>query len=375
MNIQDSLTIRLKNYQIYENAEFTFIPGINVVTGPNSSGKSSSLRAIVDFTKNDFPKDSIRAGQKEMTVEVLANGHSYMCVKNKSNCFYFDGKEYSGAGNIKNIKTMLPGFPFEVNLDGTISQISDEWNNRLFPIDKTPKELFETFEKMFGIEHATDVIDEIDKDSKECIANYEAVSREIDEMSVKVNVVEELNPDKVEDKLNNLSNRLETLKNMEKTCNSDRETVEKSCKFLDIFVPKLTDFDANQLGFTLFSLKNDLKTLDEVSVYSKDIDLPKVKTEVPSSLELVELRKDCEVIRKCVQFVNSVPNLSMNKPMPSKEDVMRLSFDMSTLRSLEKEKIELDKGIADCQNLIKETNNELGKVEVCPLCHNKITTW
>src|SRR5207248_7699200 len=40
-------TLRLQNFRSYKDASFEFAPGVNIVVGPNASGKTNLLEAVL----------------------------------------------------------------------------------------------------------------------------------------------------------------------------------------------------------------------------------------------------------------------------------------------------------------------------------------
>jgi exonuclease SbcC len=69
--------LHLVNFQSYEDADFEFVDGLNVLTGDNSSGKSAVFRAFVWILEDSFRNSRrlIREGQKFAEAELtLSNG-------------------------------------------------------------------------------------------------------------------------------------------------------------------------------------------------------------------------------------------------------------------------------------------------------------
>ena len=67
-------SLYLHNFRIYEEALFEFSPSVNVICGPNASGKSTILEAIHFLAfgrsfRTNLTKDMIRKGDKFFYVE------------------------------------------------------------------------------------------------------------------------------------------------------------------------------------------------------------------------------------------------------------------------------------------------------------------
>ena len=82
-------TLSLKNFRSYEDGDFDFEPGINVITGPNGSGKTNILEAIyiLGLTRSfrgSLPS-AVRRGEDWFRIESrLASGDDMAVVWNNS---------------------------------------------------------------------------------------------------------------------------------------------------------------------------------------------------------------------------------------------------------------------------------------------------
>ena len=54
--------IRLKNFRSYKDESFEFSPGVNIIVGPNASGKTNLLEALLVISKGS----SYRARDNEL---------------------------------------------------------------------------------------------------------------------------------------------------------------------------------------------------------------------------------------------------------------------------------------------------------------------
>src|SRR3954447_4215808 len=55
-------TIRLQNFRSYADASFEFEPGVNIIVGPNASGKTNLLEAVLVLARGN----SYRAHDQEL---------------------------------------------------------------------------------------------------------------------------------------------------------------------------------------------------------------------------------------------------------------------------------------------------------------------
>ena len=55
-------SLRLQNFRSYADASFEFEPGVNIVVGPNASGKTNLLEAVLTLARGS----SFRARDSEL---------------------------------------------------------------------------------------------------------------------------------------------------------------------------------------------------------------------------------------------------------------------------------------------------------------------
>jgi len=81
--------IVLINFMAHEHSVIELGPGLNVLTGPNNTGKSAVVEALRCVTQNSVPRQHIRHGAKEARVEVhLDDGWKVVWVRKKSHPLY-----------------------------------------------------------------------------------------------------------------------------------------------------------------------------------------------------------------------------------------------------------------------------------------------
>lgn len=112
--------IRLQNYRSYKDASFEFEPGVNVIVGPNASGKTNLLEAILVVAqgKSYRAKDAelIRHKQPWARLDTdIESSHRVVKIEHAEpaakKSFEIDGKSYSRLSAQK----ALPAVLFEPN--------------------------------------------------------------------------------------------------------------------------------------------------------------------------------------------------------------------------------------------------------------------
>ena len=77
-------TIVLENFMAHQRTELQLGPGVNVLTGPNNSGKSAVVEGLRCLAANPPPRHVIRHGAKEARVTVcLEDGTRIVWIRTK----------------------------------------------------------------------------------------------------------------------------------------------------------------------------------------------------------------------------------------------------------------------------------------------------
>lgn len=81
--------LTLENFLAHGESVFEFAPGLNVLTGPNNTGKSAVVEALRCLAENPIPKHVIRHGAKEARVTVeLADGTRVAWIRKPKSAVY-----------------------------------------------------------------------------------------------------------------------------------------------------------------------------------------------------------------------------------------------------------------------------------------------
>ena len=117
------MEIELSNVGIIRSAHLVFNPGLNLIVGSSSSGKSTLLRAIRSLIDNSFSDSSISYGQKKLAIRMKYNDHSVTYIRDLDNssrksAYQIDGKLYTKIGrtsldDLSNLFKLVP-----IDIDG-----------------------------------------------------------------------------------------------------------------------------------------------------------------------------------------------------------------------------------------------------------------
>lgn len=140
-------SIRLQNYRSYSDNSFEFNKGVNVIVGPNASGKTNLMDAIyyssTGLTIRPNKDYLIKDGAKWSRLDVLSSDNQVRIVKVNNQAhpvveFNIDDKPYKRLG-INNIKPVILFEPNQLHqittspeqrrifIDGIISKIDKEF--------------------------------------------------------------------------------------------------------------------------------------------------------------------------------------------------------------------------------------------------------
>lgn len=302
-------SLEIKNFQIYKEAKFDFVDGINILVGSSHQGKSSVIRALKWLLRNrPLGSGFVRIGTKDCLVKgIFSEGNEISRSKNKSeNCYYVNGEKLDTVGS---------DVPEKVN---QIINISDDSiqspGDPFFLLQDTPGKVAQHLNKVFNLE-------DIDKCLKEADSTVNQYNRELKNL---------------EDQEENLKSSLEKYKDI-----PERE--EK-----------------------VAALERIKEELD--SIYDKQARLDKYIAKIQEKRKQLEKYKDLEKIKsECEQIQEKADQLKSIKKRSNRLKVFvdELRQQQEALDDL-KEFLEVE---AECQRLeglskdLEETNSKLEKIK------------
>lgn len=189
--------IKLKNFQLHEDLELEFVPGLNIITGASHSGKSSVFRALRYLFRNKPSIGSncfLRHDQDLFSVEAIVDGKSIKREKDRLgrvNKYTVDGNEYPTVGTT---------VPEEIDewTGGSIVEIgNDEYDLSFLSQTENSFLVFEndgTKAKAIGKLSGVDVLDNgVKKANSEALAEAKKLGdlkAKVKEFEIKLNYLE-----------------------------------------------------------------------------------------------------------------------------------------------------------------------------------------
>ena len=183
---EEKIILVNKNFQSHKLSKLEFFPGINVVTGPNTSGKTSLVRSLRTLFFNlRASRSFINHNASSMQVGVSWRGNKVVYKKNRSGAssYQINGREFTRLGG-KTLFDFLPSFPA---LSSGLN-LQDEWSV-LFPFGFTPTELYGFYEEFiceYDLSRVFVEIKEEEKALKEKVVQKESVIDFVDNVIFKV---------------------------------------------------------------------------------------------------------------------------------------------------------------------------------------------
>ena len=97
------IRVDLKNVGIIKEAHLGFVPGVNLILGASSSGKSTLLRALHSLADNSFTDTMVTHGCGVMQIDINT-GDAHVTytrdtkARDRKACYVVNGEEYTKLG-------------------------------------------------------------------------------------------------------------------------------------------------------------------------------------------------------------------------------------------------------------------------------------
>lgn len=176
------MKIKVKNFQAIESLDLEIEPGITLISGPNSSGKTALFRAIRAALLNPgSAKSYIRSGEKKCEVALTIGRDENFCVRwtrtSTQAEYEINGETYKKVGRTT-VWDRCPGFPLGIDAAGNTLNFQTEWDV-LFPFSRSSSDLFALLEEIFDLGDARGVFAAIRSDVQEATREKNALTEPI----------------------------------------------------------------------------------------------------------------------------------------------------------------------------------------------------
>lgn len=205
-DIDEIYYVKIKNFQSIKNIEFEY-KGLTIISGPNNSGKSASLRAVKSIIFNDFSDKFKRINSKITEVifgkKIVSKNFDYsikMIYKSKKIIYEINGEQYLGknlAADVVKNEIEKIGFKYidikklYKNIKGDLKEQTEKiayssQHDSLFLIGSKSNDIEKVFNFLFNTEYITQAIIDIKNQISEINTELNYLNKNKEEVSYKL---------------------------------------------------------------------------------------------------------------------------------------------------------------------------------------------
>lgn len=332
------MKVILNDFQILEGTHsFDFPSGINVIVGPNASGKSSLFYAIENCLVNpNGVSDCINYNKDKTSVTIEENNESITWIRTADSCCYLNnntGQQFVKASKLDSRDIANLGFYFDTK--GKVVNIHNEWSV-LFPFAESDTDMFRLFEDIFNISSSFQIIDEMKKDEQNVKNEIVSIQKSKMEQEDRLGKLNNLLSQVDADKITNFNSLIDQLGAEFNTLSNDFNTYERHLELTTIEIPE---------GFDLFSLY-----------------------EVDDKLNLI--KKDYEIYLNNLNIsLSNIPKVEINLDIENIDTIKHDYEQYVSIQNKIKEDLNQLNLLIEKETLIKE---KISQIKICPTCGQKI---
>lgn len=355
------MKLKIENFQSLEGInEFTFNPGITMIIGASNSGKTAIQRAlrglILNYISSSKAKKYITHFKDYLQVDLQLNEEiKYSWYKDTKNTVYKiddineDLQEFEKAGN-DDLESICEKsgqlFPFVIR-DKKLINTHTEKDSLPFPFDLNDIELFKMFEELYNVSSSGIIFKFMKSLETKTNSEIKSVKEQIDVDKQKIEKIIDLE-DKYEiEKLEELKLRAEKVQAGMIGIDEDIKIAarnNKTCKIIKEF-----------LDTTPYLENAEAKLNKALIIYNESKDIAR-------DIKIINSNNKIEQI--------NVYKKEFNIALIS--DFNALSSDYNKAKSLNNELKFAQEEIDELLEQQKEIKEELAKVDICPLCGNRL---
>ena len=388
--------VKAKNQGYIKNADVDFVPGLNVLRGKSSQGKSTLFRAI-ETTVFNLPSDYlITYGEKKSSVTLEYNGHEIkrdrdLDAKEYKTVYYIDGTKY-----VKNGKTALEEVQEKIGLKELVisnSKLHIAFSSAFglpFLVDESPQKIFDFITFSSSSLDISDVVQKIKSDISE--NKDETKKLEIEINTLKDLFIKQSKKKELFNEYSEINKLSENVKKSNDIYNSiseilnDFSKTEKEIKTLE----RLPVLDKNNIEYDDFLKLNDvINSLKEKQEEIKKLESLYKKNELiirtfPSDFNESMFKSKNEDIKKIDTLLSEIKTV-ITKGNKLRKLNIKFSFDLDKnkqdklteldvlLKNIKAIKNEgLKQNLSEINKQLKIVIDELKSFDCCPMCGAKL---
>ena len=391
--MSNQFNLSVKDFQIIKGANLSFLPGLNCIIGQSNNGKSALFRAAKSCIYNIPGTSQVRLGASSYAVGIQVNGHTVILQKGTNNIYKIDGQTINKIGRTQLEEVAKALNIKELNLNGTNEQINFlDQMEKPFLLDRSETELFRFIVDSGKDNNITSALKSITQDRQQ-------ITRDITLTEGKLQALEQ-DTEKKKLELANSKDKLDVcerviaigpkiqrvkeITKLKETFEQDNEQLLKSTKLLEN-----TTSIINKVESPVTKINNIVKKSNLISQLIKDYreksNSIKVLEEKISSLGAFKdsnLSKSFEKYKLLSELILSVNEANNELKQANSVVVPEFKSDIkqklelsNTLRDLvlrlstnKKARAELEEQIEQEEIQIRELNESINKVGICPTC-------
>lgn len=161
------LKVAIRNFEVLGTANLVFYPGITIIGGPNSSGKSSVFRAIsAAILNSSLAKTQIKHGAEECSVGLKAEDSKSVVFtrSEKSAQYVINRNEEFSTLNRSSLPDIYKEFPFVIDQKQLMCMMRE--GEALFPYGNTSTAMYKLFERFMSVSNSERVFKQIREDTR-----------------------------------------------------------------------------------------------------------------------------------------------------------------------------------------------------------------
>lgn len=300
------MKVTLNNFQILEGQNtLEFIEGVNVLVGPNASGKSSIFYAIENaLTNPNGVDDCINYNHNFTSVTIENNDNCLTWLRKVGSSTYINdrtGDKYVKASKLDSRDVCNLGFYFD--LKNRVINIHNEWSV-LFPFGESDTDMFRLFEDIFNISSSFQIIDEMKRDEQYIKSSLTGAQNEKSNISDKLNTLYNITDNVSLDSINEMIESINSCSLRTSELQEDYITFSKSYLYKNITLPDVYDVSLLYERYHNYqSIENDFLTYEQLRKKA-DIRLPKIDLNITIPVFDSELKNDYE--QYCITKANMI---------------------------------------------------------------------
>jgi len=339
------MKLKYHNVGSIKDAEVEYKPGqLVAIVGESNQGKSLQFYSLLDgFTNSPAFKRYInnealaKDSKAYESIELIddTGGHWQVTASNFSMSYKVDGMKFEKPrrDNIFELsKKQIPGLLYDPENCTPIMNIVDE-DTGMFPIDRSDAQIFKTYERLLSLSCTEDILRAIKLDMEDIDYNVTDRLKTIQQSQVTIQ--------KIADFFNAISEEALTKMISDLTQLKQRQ----------VFLTNLYNSTSN--------IANYIVAVDSVNLTQTDFNIKDFQLKLALLVQANNITNYCNKVDKVE--IREFKDFDLQR-------ATKLGQDLSVAMQLNQDILSLEEQIKKDETLLKEIEDQLRQIKVCPLC-------